>query len=150
MVSDFIFRFTLAREIYQFGPFKLYFNSQRNLIFQNFEGITWKLNVPSQNICFCWLYCYSLVSTEAALQIFSLWKGVLKLCSKITRKRPCRSVISIKLQSNFIEIALQYGCSPVHLLHIFKTPFTRNTSERLSLKFWRNNLWTINICPVTK
>ena len=29
----------------------------------------------------------------------------------------------IKLQSNFIEITLRHGCSPVNLLHIFKTPF---------------------------
>ena len=46
---------------------------------------------------------------------------------------PCRSVISIKLLCNFIEIALQYGCSPVNLLHIFRTPFTKNKSERLLL-----------------
>ena len=28
-----------------------------------------------------------------------------------------------KVVSNFIEIALQHGCSPVNLLHIFKKPF---------------------------
>ena len=53
-----------------------------------------------------------------------LVKGVLKICSKFTGEYPCRSVISIKLQSNFIEIALRHGCSPVNLLHIFRTPFT--------------------------
>ena len=30
--------------------------------------------------------------------------------------------ISIKLKSNIIEITLRHGCSPVNLLHIFKTP----------------------------
>ena len=30
---------------------------------------------------------------------------------------------SMKLQSNFIEIALWYGCSPVNLLYTFKTFF---------------------------
>ena len=30
-----------------------------------------------------------------------LWKGVLKICSKFTGEHPCRSAISIKLQSNF-------------------------------------------------
>ena len=44
-----------------------------------------------------------------------------------------RSVISIKLQSNFIEITLRHGCSPVNLLHIFRTPFARNISEWLFL-----------------
>ena len=38
-----------------------------------------------------------------------------------------------KLQSNFIEIALRHGCSPVNLLHIFRTPFPRNTSWWLLL-----------------
>ena len=37
------------------------------------------------------------------------------------------------LQSNFIEITLRYGYSPNNLLHIFRTPFTKNTSERLLL-----------------
>ena len=31
-------------------------------------------------------------------------------------------------QSNFIEIALRHGSSPVNLLHIFRTPCTKNTS----------------------
>ena len=38
------------------------------------------------------------------------------------------------LQSNFIEITLPHGCSPVNLLHIFRTPFLKNTSGRLLLK----------------
>ena len=54
-----------------------------------------------------------------------LKKGVLKICSKFTGDHPCRSVISIKLLCNFIEIALRDGCSPVNLLHIFRTPFLR-------------------------
>ena len=28
----------------------------------------------------------------------------------------------------FIEIALQHGCSPVNLLHIFRRPFSKNIS----------------------
>ena len=34
-------------------------------------------------------------------------------------------MISIQLQSNFIEITLQHGCSPMDLLHIFITLFLR-------------------------
>ena len=37
----------------------------------------------------------------------------------------CQSAISIKLLYNFIEIALRHGCSPVHLLHIFRTPYPK-------------------------
>ena len=51
-----------------------------------------------------------------------LGKGVLKICSKFTGEHPCRSAISIKLQSNFIGIRLQHGCSPINLLHLFRTP----------------------------
>ena len=40
----------------------------------------------------------------------------------------------VALQSNFIEIALRHGCSPVNLLYIFRTPFPRNTSGRLLLE----------------
>ena len=60
-----------------------------------------------------------------------LEKGVLKICSDFTGEHPCRSAISIKLQSSFIEIALRHGCSPVNLLHIFRTHFTKNISGRL-------------------
>ena len=35
--------------------------------------------------------------------------------------------------SNFIEITLRHGCSPRNLLHILRTPFLKNTSERLLL-----------------
>ena len=68
-----------------------------------------------------------------------LGKSVWKICSKYTGEHPCRSTISIKLLCNFIEIALQYGCSPINLLYIFRTPFFRNTSERLLLEqqFWK-------------
>ena len=43
-------------------------------------------------------------------------KGVLKICSK------------------FIEITLRHGCSPVNLLHNFRTPFSKNTYRRLVLR----------------
>ena len=64
-----------------------------------------------------------------------LRKGVLKICSIFTGEHSCRSAISMKFQSNFIEIALRHGCSPVYLLHISRTPFPRNTSGWLHLGF---------------
>ena len=60
--------------------------------------------------------------TQKQPEVF-LEKGVLKICSKFTGVHPCRSVISIKLLCNFIEIALRHGYPPVNLLHIFRTPF---------------------------
>ena len=37
------------------------------------------------------------------------------------------------LLCNFIEIALRHGCSPVNVLHIFRTPYLKSTSEGLLL-----------------
>ena len=54
-------------------------------------------------------------------------------CCKFTEEHPCQSAISVKLLCNFIEIALWHGCSPVNLLHIFRTPSLKNTSGRLLL-----------------
>ena len=62
-----------------------------------------------------------------------LGKSVLKICSKFTRKHSSWSVISINLRSNFIEITLGHGCSTVYLLHVFKTPFPKNTCGGLLL-----------------
>ena len=64
-----------------------------------------------------------------------LGEGVLKIWRNDTVEQPCWSAISIKLQSNFIEITLRHGCSPVNLLHIFRTAFPKNTSEQLLLVF---------------
>ena len=49
-----------------------------------------------------------------------LGKGVLKICSKFTGEHPCQSAIVIKLQSNFIEVALRHGHSPVNLYIYYK------------------------------
>ena len=49
----------------------------------------------------------------------------------INQHAPCSQKYA--LQSNFIEILLRHGCSPVNLLHIFRTPFS-NTSGRLLLQ----------------
>ena len=65
-----------------------------------------------------------------------LGKGLPKICSKFTEEYPCRSAISVKLQSNIIEIALRHRCSPLHLLHIFRTPFPKNTSGGLLMLFF--------------
>ena len=63
---------------------------------------------------------------------------VLKICSKFTREQLCQSTISIKLQSNFIEITLRHGYFPVNVPHIFRTSFPKNTSGRLLLNTVRD------------
>ena len=51
-------------------------------------------------------------------------KGALRICSKFTGKHPFQSVISTKLQRNFIEITLRYVCSPENFLFIFRMSFS--------------------------
>ena len=73
-----------------------------------------------------------------------LRKGVLKICHKFTGEHRCLSAISIKLQSNFIEITLRHECSPVNLLHIFRTLFLKTPLEgcfwMLALRSWKGLL----------
>ena len=66
-----------------------------------------------------------------------LVKGVLKICNKFTGKHLYRSLISVTLQSIFIDITLPHRCSPVNLLHIFRTTFSKNISGWL-LPYYTN------------
>ena len=63
-----------------------------------------------------------------------LRKRCSEICSKFTGEHPCQSVVSVKLQSNFIEMSLWHGYSPVIWLYIFRTPFAKNTSGMLLLE----------------
>ena len=55
-----------------------------------------------------------------------LGKSVLKTCYNFTGKTPLPKCDFNKVACNFIEITLRDGCSPVNLLHIFRTPFPEN------------------------
>ena len=56
-----------------------------------------------------------LKNTEAALQRFK------KSCSEKMQQINRRTL----MRSNFIEITLRHGCSPVNLPHIFRTSFPK-------------------------
>ena len=43
------------------------------------------------------------------------------------------------LQSNFIEITLRHGCSPINLLHVFETTFIRAPMEGCFYNFKHRN-----------
>ena len=73
------------------------------------------------------------------LEVF-LGTCVPKICRKFTGEHPWQSAELIMLQSNFIEIALRHGCSPVNLVHIFRTPFPRNTFG------WLLSYVTLSVC----
>ena len=91
-----------------------------------------------------------VTSTRSSHQEMFLGKGVLKIGSKFTGELPCRSAISIKLQSNFIENTLRHGCSPVNLPHIFRKHLLKNTFGRLLLQYYTftgDEISTIQIIP---
>ena len=90
---------------------------------------------------------HSTIYRSSRPEVF-LGKGVLKICSKFTRDHPYRNVISIKLQSNCIEITLRYVCSPVNYLHILRTPFYKNTSGWLLLKNPMKMIETTILCEI--
>ena len=83
------------------------------------------------------------ISRSSHWEVF-LGKGVLQICITFTGEHQCRNnVISIKLLCNFIEITLQHGCSPVSLLHIFRTSFRKNTSGWLLLPLFKNYCFSV-------
>ena len=53
-------------------------------------------------------------------------------------------------QSNFIEITLQHGCSPVYLLHIFSTLFPKDTSGRLLLQLKSKKVTNLHFLQIKK
>ena len=72
------------------------------------------------------------VQKQLSREMFLGPKGVLKICIKFTGEHLWKA-ISINFQSNFIEIKLWHGCSPVNLLHIFRTAFYNNNYRGLLL-----------------
>ena len=69
------------------------------------------------------VYLRQFVKTTLLLQ---------KQPSRGVLKKRCSEVMQ-QIYSNFIEITLRHGCSPVNLWHIFRTPFSKNSSGWLLL-----------------
>ena len=67
--------------------------------------------VQKMSVLLRWVFSWEHRSSPP--EVF-LAKCVLKICCKFTAENPCQSVISITLQSNFIEITLRHGCSQVN------------------------------------
>ena len=64
-----------------------------------------------------------------------LGKGVLKIFSKFTGEHPCQGAISKKVALQLYGSRTLAWCSAVNLLHIFRIPFPKNTTEGL-LRCW--------------
>ena len=59
-------------------------------------------------------------------------RGVVKKRCSVNMQKIYKRTPMTK-QSNFAVIALRHGCSSANLLHIFRTPFNKNTSGGLLL-----------------
>ena len=85
-------------------------------------------------------FCYLLFSQKASSrnspsEVF-LGKGVLKIYIKFTGDTHAEV---------WIQITLWNGCSPVNLLHIFRTPFYKNThGGLLNCSSWMFD-WVLNV-----
>ena len=92
----------------------------------------------------CLTYAQMILQKQPSRRVFYekvFWKYAPNLQEE---EQSHRSVISIKFLFNFIEIALWHRCSPVNLLHIFKTHFPKNIPGRLLLNFsLLRNFWKI-------
>ena len=88
------------------------------------------------------MFSLNLASLYSILKLF---RGFLKIFT--SQKQPSRGVLkkrcSENMQSNFIEIAHRHVCSPVNLLHNFRTPFPKITSEGLLLTSRYSHLRTL-------
>ena len=83
----------------------------------------------------------SHVKEERSIQKQSSRGVPRKRCSKNMQHIYRRTPI-LKCDCNFIEIALRHGCSPVNLLHIFRTPSLKNRTPLDDCFFLSgNNIW---------
>ena len=81
-----------------------------------------KIWLASFLLKFFWDFLISVEGTQNLAFQVSLWK-------------PLGKFESCELPCNFIEITRRQGCSPVNLMHLFRTPFPKNTLGLLLLKF---------------
>ena len=77
----------------------------------------------------CWI---KEISRSSRPEVF-LRKGVLKIWRKLQENTHAEMWFKLILIKLLIQITLRHGCSPVNLLHIFRTPFLKNTPGRLLL-----------------
>ena len=89
-----------------------------------------------------WLFVFhfcATFNTGDILYTAQNLKDFFSKCDHIRRKQRIWSYLlkkSLMEKFIFIEITLWHGCSPVNFLHIFRTPFLKNTSRWLLLFFF--------------
>ena len=104
---------------------KKYTINKNSRFSNNFNG---ELMLPT-----CHGVCNSKKNRQKQPYIGALKKRCFENIPQIYRRTSMPKCDFNEVLCNFIEIALWHGCSPVNLLHIFRTPFPRNTSGWLLL-----------------
>ena len=69
------------------------------------------------------LCMYGLLLESSRLGVF-LGKGALKICNKFIGEHQCKSMISIKLKNNFVEITLSAWMFSCKFAAYFQNTFT--------------------------
>ena len=122
-LSLYLFKESKTESRYQHQKLSIRVVSRASVWFKTYGPWTWEFiskRSYSQNSFFIPLKLFHDKQKQPP-ELF-LENGVLKICSKFTGEHPCRSMISIKLICNFIEITLRPARSPVNFLHIFRAP----------------------------
>ena len=74
---------------------------------------------------------HSLLNVFSVASVVSFWHYCVSLDRAFSETIAYYNILETQ---NFIEIAFPHGCSTVNVLHIFRTPFPKNTSGRLLLR----------------
>ena len=120
----------------------LYIDAWKQMFLNNRPNVKIWLNLPKQPP-------RGVPRIRRSETIQQIYRSIPKLSSKFTEEHPCRSAISIKLLCNFIQITFRHGCSPVNLLHIFRTRFRKNTSGWLLLNLvFPNSILQVHRFPL--
>ena len=121
-VNEFLNFFSTINFSYKYLPeAKVYLEPSRTSRMELFAIFSPKIHKKTPtHVSFYWSYRQVSILRISSSEMFCE-KSALKICSKFTGEQACRSVISIKLFRNFIEIAICNWCYPVNLLHIFRT-----------------------------
>ena len=135
---------TIACRVYYFNTFLIYFPikpdqwkcveviyfwlwlvAKGGKIYRHFRRF-----IHSNHVWKVQVYLWCLYVSQAAIQRCSVEKVFWKHAASLQENTHAE----VRFQSNFIEIALRHGCTPVNFLHIFKALFSKNTSGWLLLK----------------
>ena len=120
-----------------FCHYKFFFFS--HLLSHFGQILSW--NLTTTYCLFCWLWYFLSLEKTAELKT----EAATRRCSENMQQIYIIAPIP-KCGFNKVALQLRHGCSPVSLLHVFRTPFPRNTSGWLLLlkaKFVNDNLFKV-------